>query len=156
VKLRLSGVSHVKCWVLTNDSANIAIATFKVNVSWGEFWEPCVGLAVGVSFITSFPPFHIFLYRWIAARSSAPPISTIKYPGPNGIPNRVLRHLPKRAISFLTKMFNTVLRRQYFPPVWKNARVVSIAGKGPHAAFFFLTHKSTWHCWQALREDPTH
>jgi hypothetical protein len=46
-----------------------------------------------------------------------------KAPGPNGIPNRVLRHLPKRAITFLTKVFNAVLRRQYFPSAWKHARV---------------------------------
>jgi hypothetical protein len=46
--------------------------------------------------------------------------------GPNIIPNRVLRHLPERAITFLTKVFNAVLRRQYFPPVWKHARVLPI------------------------------
>jgi hypothetical protein len=39
-----------------------------------------------------------------------------KAPGPNGVPNRFLRHLPKRAITFLTKVFNAVLRKQYFPP----------------------------------------
>jgi hypothetical protein len=39
-----------------------------------------------------------------------------KAPGPNGIQNRVLRHLPKRAIILPTKVFNAVLRRQYFPP----------------------------------------
>jgi hypothetical protein len=49
-----------------------------------------------------------------------------KAPGPNGIPNRVLRHLTKRAITFLTKVFNAVLRWQYFPSAWKHARVVSI------------------------------
>jgi hypothetical protein len=49
-----------------------------------------------------------------------------KAPGPNGIPNRVLRHLPKRAITFLTKVFNAVLRKQYFPSAWKHDRVVSI------------------------------
>jgi hypothetical protein len=39
-----------------------------------------------------------------------------KAPVPNGIPNRVLRHLPKRAITFLTKVFTADLQRQYFPP----------------------------------------
>jgi hypothetical protein len=34
-----------------------------------------------------------------------------KAPGQNGIPNTVLRHLPQRAITFLTKVFNAVLRR---------------------------------------------
>jgi hypothetical protein len=50
----------------------------------------------------------------------------VKAPGPNVIPNRVLRHLPKRAMIFLTKVFNAVLRRQYFPSAWKHARMVSI------------------------------
>jgi hypothetical protein len=56
-----------------------------------------------------------------------------KASGPNGIPNMVLRHLPKRAITFLTKVFSAVLRRHYFPPVWKHARVLPILkpGKDP-------------------------
>jgi hypothetical protein len=56
-----------------------------------------------------------------------------KAPGPNGVPNRALRHLPKSAIIFLTKLFNAVLRRQYIPPAWKHARMVSILkpGKDP-------------------------
>jgi hypothetical protein len=53
-----------------------------------------------------------------------------KAPFPNGIPNRVLRHLPKLDITFLTKMFNAVLRRHYFPPVLKNARVLPILKPG--------------------------
>jgi len=36
--------------------------------------------------------------------------------GPNGIPNRDLKHLSKRAITFLTSVFNAVLLRHYFPP----------------------------------------
>jgi hypothetical protein len=47
-----------------------------------------------------------------------------KAPDPKGIPNRVLRHLPKRAINFLTKVSNAVLRRQYFLPVWQHARLL--------------------------------
>jgi hypothetical protein len=56
-----------------------------------------------------------------------------KAPGPNVVPNRALRHLPNRAITFLTKLFNAVLRRQYIPPAWKHTRVVSILkpGKDP-------------------------
>jgi hypothetical protein len=60
-------------------------------------------------------------------------LKIVKAPGSNGIPNRVLRHLPNRAITFLTKVFNAVLCRQYFPPAWKHAHVVSILkpGKDP-------------------------
>jgi hypothetical protein len=56
-----------------------------------------------------------------------------KAPGLNGIPNRALKHLPKRAIPFLTKVFIAVLSRQYFPPAWKHGHVVSILkpGKDP-------------------------
>jgi hypothetical protein len=52
-----------------------------------------------------------------------------KASGQNGIPNIVLR----RAIIFLTKVFNAIFRRQYFPPAWKHVRVVSILkpGKNP-------------------------
>jgi hypothetical protein len=56
-----------------------------------------------------------------------------KDPSPNGVPNRAPKHQPIRAITFLKKVFNAVLRWQYFPPAWKHARVVSILmpGKDP-------------------------
>jgi hypothetical protein len=56
-----------------------------------------------------------------------------KAPGPNGIPNRALKHLPMRAVSLLVQIFNAVLRTHHFPPVWKHARVISILkpGKDP-------------------------
>jgi len=56
-----------------------------------------------------------------------------KATGPNGIPNRALKHLPKRAVSFLTHVFNAVLRTHHFPQVVKYARVISLLkpGKDP-------------------------
>ena len=38
-----------------------------------------------------------------------------KAPGSNGIPDRALKHLPKRAVSFLAYNFNAVLRTHHFP-----------------------------------------
>jgi len=38
-----------------------------------------------------------------------------KAPGPNGIPNRALKHLPQRAVSLLVQIFNAVLRTITFP-----------------------------------------
>ena len=32
-----------------------------------------------------------------------------KAPAPNGIPNRALKHLPQRAVSFLVLIFNAIL-----------------------------------------------
>jgi hypothetical protein len=56
-----------------------------------------------------------------------------KAPGPNGIPNRLLRYLTLRAITFLTNVFIAVIRRHFFPAAWKHARMVSILkpGKDP-------------------------
>jgi hypothetical protein len=53
-----------------------------------------------------------------------------KASGPNGVPNRALRHLPKTAITFITKLFNAVPCRQYFSPAWKLARVIFILKPG--------------------------
>ena len=38
-----------------------------------------------------------------------------KAPGPNGITNRALKHLPKRAVSLLARIFNAILRAHHFP-----------------------------------------
>jgi len=56
-----------------------------------------------------------------------------KAPGPNGIPNRALKHLPLRAVSLLVLLFNAILITYHFPTVWKHARVISILmpGKDP-------------------------
>ena len=56
-----------------------------------------------------------------------------KAPGPNGILNRALKHLHRRAVSLLTRIFNTVLRTHHFPQTWKHAQVISIIklGKDP-------------------------
>jgi hypothetical protein len=56
-----------------------------------------------------------------------------KAPGPNGIPNRALKHLPQRAVSLLVQIFNAILLTHHFPLVWKHARVFSILkpGKDP-------------------------
>jgi hypothetical protein len=56
-----------------------------------------------------------------------------KAPGPDGIPNSALKHLPQRMILLLVALINAVLRTQYFPPVWKQARVSSFLkpGKDP-------------------------
>ena len=49
-----------------------------------------------------------------------------KTPDPKGIPNRALKHLPKRAVSLLAHIFNVVLRTHHSPQTWKHARVISI------------------------------
>ena len=40
-----------------------------------------------------------------------------KAPGPNGIPNRALKHLPQRAVSLLVQIFNASLLIHHFPTI---------------------------------------
>jgi len=40
-----------------------------------------------------------------------------KAPGPNGIPNRALKHLPMRAVLLLVQIFNAILSTHHFPTV---------------------------------------
>ena len=56
-----------------------------------------------------------------------------KAPGPNGIPERSLKRLRKRVVSFLTYILNSVLCTHHFPQTWKHSGVISIlkAGKDP-------------------------
>jgi hypothetical protein len=44
-----------------------------------------------------------------------------KATGPNGLPNRALKHLPQRAVSLLVQIFNAILLIHYFPTMWKHA-----------------------------------
>jgi hypothetical protein len=54
-------------------------------------------------------------------------------PGPNGIPNRALKHLPQRAVLLLVQIFNAIFLTHHFPSLWKHARVISTLkpGKDP-------------------------
>ena len=47
-----------------------------------------------------------------------------KAPGPNGIPNRAMKHLPQRAVSLLVQIFNAVLLTHHLSSVWKHVRVI--------------------------------
>jgi len=47
-----------------------------------------------------------------------------KAPGPNSVPNRVLKHLPMQAVSLLARIFNAVLRTHHIPQTWKHIRVI--------------------------------
>jgi hypothetical protein len=40
-----------------------------------------------------------------------------KAPGPNGVPNRALKHLPQRAVTLLVQIFNAILLTHHFPSV---------------------------------------
>jgi len=49
-----------------------------------------------------------------------------KAPGLDGINNRHLKNLPRKAIVLLTHIFNNCLRIGYFSKLWKHAKVIAI------------------------------
>lgn len=53
-------------------------------------------------------------------------VSAKKAPGRDRISNRAIKHLPQKAIVFLTTIINGILRTQYFPRLWKTAEVLMI------------------------------
>jgi hypothetical protein len=66
--------------------------------------------------------------------------------GPDGIPNRALKHLPQRMILLLVALFNAILRTQYFPPVWKRAsHLHSETREEPGTNLLLSAHKSSRH-----------
>lgn len=49
-----------------------------------------------------------------------------KSPGDDYVTNKILKQIPKRAVVFLTTVFNACMKFSYFPANWKIARVVAI------------------------------
>ena len=44
----------------------------------------------------------------------------------DNIPNIVLKNLPKKAVMFLTSIYNAFLRNSYFPSACKNAIIIEV------------------------------
>lgn len=49
-----------------------------------------------------------------------------KAPGNDGIQNTLLKNLPKKALIFLTHLYNACIKFSYFPTAWKHANVIAI------------------------------
>ena len=61
-------------------------------------------------------------------------LKVVKTHGPNGVQNWALRTFPRKAVTFLTKIINVVLKWQHYPAVWKHLRVISLFKPGTNPA----------------------
>lgn len=53
-----------------------------------------------------------------------------KAPGLDGITNKVLKSLPPQTIALLARIFNACFSLSFFPPMWKEAKVIGIPKPG--------------------------
>ncbi|GBP44122.1 Probable RNA-directed DNA polymerase from transposon X-element [Eumeta japonica] len=53
-----------------------------------------------------------------------------KAPGPDGVSTAALRHLPRRAIVAMNRVFNGILRTGHFPEEWKRGKIITIPKTG--------------------------
>lgn len=53
-----------------------------------------------------------------------------KAPGPDTIPNAVLKGLPRKALVMLTYIINAILTISYFPAAWKTSKTIAIPKPG--------------------------
>lgn len=53
-----------------------------------------------------------------------------KAPGCDGITNMALRHLPRRGVAALSRLFNGILRTNHFPDHWKTGKVIVLPKPG--------------------------
>jgi len=78
-----------------------------------------VDLALKTYFIRSAGEPHLITPDEVHEGIWGPKVS--KAPCPNGVPNGVSKHLPRRAVSLLARIFNRVLRTHLFPLTWKHS-----------------------------------
>lgn len=65
-----------------------------------------------------------------------------KAPGYELITDRLLRKLPGEGITYLTQLFNSILRVRYIPPQWKVAQVIMTLKPGKPVEEFRHTGQS--------------
>ena len=53
-----------------------------------------------------------------------------KSPGHDLITNSILKKIPKKAVVFMTVLFNALLKLSYFPATWKIAKIIMIKKPG--------------------------
>lgn len=77
-------------------------------------------------------------------RNTIAVLSPFKAPGPDGIPNAMLKHLPVTATSCLALIFNGCMSIGYWPESFKLGKVIAIPTKGrqgPKASLQLQTDK---------------
>lgn len=68
-------------------------------------------------------------------RSIASKLNNTKAPGLDGLPNIVFKELSKKALAYLTKIYNSMLKLRYFSTVLKKSKIILFAKPGKDPMF---------------------
>jgi hypothetical protein len=71
--------------------------------------------------------FHIDLRPWHLRRRSRRLSRNLRL---DGVPNILLKNLPRRAVVYLTYVFNSCIKLWYFPKIWNHASAIRIPKPG--------------------------
>jgi hypothetical protein len=124
--------SERQCSLWSRDSRSpgwqswVLVPAGKRRVGSGSYWK----VSRGAGSILLCPCNRVYATNPMEVQYAIWGLKLGKTPGPNGLQNRALKHLPRRAISFLVALFNVALLAEYFQPVWKYARLISIPKPG--------------------------
>ncbi|TLM24616.1 hypothetical protein FEC23_18985, partial [Acinetobacter baumannii] len=53
-----------------------------------------------------------------------------KAPGEDGIPSLAFFHFPETVVSYMTRLFNSILSTGHFPGIWKLGKVIALPKPG--------------------------
>lgn len=115
----------------TLEQCEVLAETFKSNMQLTHDWHnPNLASTVQTSIetlgeytdVSLTPPLIRPHEVWSLIRK----LKRRKAPGEDNIHNALIKNLPQKAVVYLTKIFNGCFRLNYFPNVWKSAKVIAI------------------------------
>lgn len=117
------------------DKSELLANSFSENMLLTSNWDSDEKQTVDTSInqLDISPLDKPLLVRPLEIKKCIDKLKSSKAPGPDKISNHLIKNLPQKAVVLLTKVFNACLMINYFPTVWKAAKVIAIhkPGKDP-------------------------
>lgn len=112
-----------------NILANAFLSNMLLTHSWPSSEQPAVDCSLTA--LDNHPDTHsITPIRPAEIKRCIRNLKTRKAPGPDNISNILIKNVPQKCIVLLTKIFNACILLNYFPVVWKTAKVIAISKPG--------------------------
>lgn len=121
-KIRLNGVEHTDGKDMADCFADFFASVYSTATFQNDFQYPYC--------IKPLDPVGFQLFDSSTILSNLNTIKPCNKPGPDGIPNSVLRYCSESLSIPLTILFNTSLKLGYFPTIWKKSYLIPLHKSG--------------------------